>query len=161
MDKVLWPLVSNMIRKNKISNTFGRFAERSSGVHWGWDFYAEAGTPCYAISDGELVMIYGRASDTGNFGKVAVLKFEFKGKTYYAAYCHLLDVTAGIGPIKAGDEVGHTGNSGNAYNMKGADQHLHFEIRNSPRPGPGGPPNRISPFFLYGVCPLNQTILEP
>lgn len=161
MDRLLWPLVSNVIRRNKISNTFGLFKERISGAHWGWDFYAQAGTPCYAVSDGEIVLIETGVSDTGSFGNVAVLKFEFKGKTFFAAYCHLQSVSVGKGPIKAGDQVGYTGNSGNAHNMKGEDQHLHFEIRSSAKPGPGGPPRRISPFVLYGVCPLRLAIIEP
>lgn len=161
MAKILWPLVSNMIRMNKLSNTFGKFAERTSGVHWGWDFYAEAGTPCYAIADGEIVLRYGdRPTDTGAFGLVSVLKFEFEGKPLFAAYCHLQSVVAPIGPITAGEQVGFTGNSGNAKGMTGREQHLHFEIRKSARPPPGEL-YRLSPLRLYGICPLHEAIVEP
>lgn len=161
MTTVHWPLVSNVIRRNKLSNTFGRFPERASGVHWGWDFYAKAGTPCFAIADGEIAMIYGRASDRASFGLVAVLKFEFEGKPLYAAYCHLSATSVAVGQqVRAGDQIGATGNSGNAFTMKGDDEHLHFEIRSSARPAPGGPPRRYSPLKVFGFCPLHDAVIE-
>lgn len=161
MATILWPLVNNVIRRKKLSNTYGRFAERTSGVHWGWDFYAHAGTPCYAIADGKLVLRYGSSNDTGNFGLVSVLEFPFEGRTLYAAYCHLSGVSAPLGPIAAGQQIGFTGNSGNAHGMTGDDEHLHFEIRTSPRPPPGGSPHRLSPLIVFKKCPLTQAIYEP
>lgn len=161
MTQILWPLVNNVIRKNKLSNTFGRFPERAKGVHWGWDFYAAAGTPCYAIADGKIVLQYGDKNDTDNFGLVAVLEFQLEGKTLYAAYCHLNRIVAQNGPISAGYQIGFTGNSGNAHSMVGADEHLHFEIRTSSRPAPGGEPRRISPLKVFKTCPLTQPIYEP
>jgi murein DD-endopeptidase MepM/ murein hydrolase activator NlpD len=161
--KILWPLVSNVIRRNKLSNTFGRFPERKSGVHWGWDFYAKAGTPCFAIADGPIKLVYGSATDTGSFGLVVVQEFEFEGKKLYAAYCHLSAAYVATAPhaIAAGSQIGMTGNSGNASTMKGNDEHLHFEIRSSPRPDPGGEPYRLSPLKVFKVCPLTKPILEP
>jgi len=153
--------VNNVIRRNKLSNTYGRFPERTSGVHWGWDFYAESGTPCYAIANGKLVLRYGSSSDTGSFGLVSVLEFLSEGRTLYAAYCHLSGVSAPLGPIAAGEQIGFTGNSGNAHNMQGLDQHLHLEIRTQPRPPPGGAPYRLSPLVVFKRCPLHQAIFEP
>ena len=72
MSEILWPLVSNVIRRGKLSNTYGRFPVRKSGTHWGWDFYAKAGTSCYAIADGRIEAIYGSTSDTGSFGQVVL-----------------------------------------------------------------------------------------
>lgn len=162
MSKILWPLVVNEIRQNKLYNTFGRFAERKSGVHWGWDFYAPCGTACYAIADGTIVAIYGHVSDKGSFGHVVVLHFNFEGRDLYAAYCHLSGHTVHVGQkVSAGDQVGFTGNSGNASDMKGLDQHLHFEIRSSVRPQPGGEPLRISPMVVFRKCPLHHRIVEP
>lgn len=162
MSKILWPLVNNVIRRNKLSNTFGRFPERASGTHWGWDFYAKAGTPCFAISDGTIEMIYGDSSDTFSFGKVVVLKFEHSIRTLYAAYCHLSGAVVIAGQqVKAGNQVGFTGNSGNAHNMQGLDEHLHFEMRTSARPDKGGEPLRLSPLTVFGKCPLNTAIHEP
>ena len=165
MPKILWPLVSNEIRRNKLSNTFGRFTERKSGTHWGWDFYAKAGTPCFAIADGPIKNVYGAASDTGSFGLVVVQEFKFEGRTLYAAYCHLSASLVQPSPkgtiIAAGEQIGLTGNSGNASTMKGDDEHLHFEIRSSVRPPPGGEPYRLSPLNIFKVCPLNFPIIEP
>ncbi len=162
MATILWPLVHNVIRRNKVSNTFGRFPERTSGTHWGWDFYAKAGTPCFAIADGTIDMIYGHASDTGSFGLVAVLKFQYKERNLFAAYCHLNSVVVTAGQqVQAGAQIGFTGNSGNAHNMAGLDEHLHFEIRASSRPPPGGEPLRLSPLTVFGKCPLQTPIIEP
>ena len=161
MSKILWPLVSNVIRRNKPYNTFGRFPERASGVHWGWDFYAKAGTPCFAICDGTIDLVYGHTSDTGSFGQVAVLKFMLASRTLYAAYCHLSGVVVTVGKrVSAGDQIGFTGNSGNAAHMRGLDEHLHFEIRTSGRPPPGGEPFRISPLGVFGRCPMYAPVVE-
>jgi murein DD-endopeptidase MepM/ murein hydrolase activator NlpD len=46
------------------------------------------------------------------------------GNTYYNA--HLNDYVGGDRAVKAGEVVGHVGNSGNAYD---APPHNHFEIR--------------------------------
>lgn len=162
MTMVLWPLVTNVIRRNKESNTFGRFPERESGRHWGWDFYAPAGTPCFAIADGTVEAIYGDASDTRSFGRVVVLRFAFGRRILYAAYCHLSREVVNVGDtVKAGAQIGLTGNSGNASTMRGLDQHLHFEIRTLVRPPPGGRPVRLSPKTVFKKCPLHHAILEP
>lgn len=161
MPAILWPLVHNVIRRNKPSNTFGRFQERKSGTHWGWDFYAEAGTPCFAIADGRIELIYGNVSDTGSFGQVVVLRLQHEARTLYAAYCHLSGAVVTVGQgVQAGDQVGFTGNSGNAQSMRGLDQHLHFEIRTSSRPPPGGEPHRLSPMVVFGHCPLHAPVIE-
>jgi peptidoglycan LD-endopeptidase LytH len=161
MSKIRWPLVRNVIRKGKVSNTYGTFSGRIKGGHWGWDFYAKYGTPCYAIADGFIELVYGNVTDRKNFGLAVVLRFEFNGKNLYAAYCHLS--ASSVDPhttVKAGDVIGFTGNSGNAFNMKGDDEHLHFEVRTSPRPGPGGLPGRISPLGIFGRCPLREVIVD-
>lgn len=161
MSAILWPLVDNQIRRGEIWNTYGHFPQRTKGVHWGWDFYAKCGTPCYAIADGVIASVYGSTTDKENFGLVVVLKFSFGKKHLYAAYCHLSGSVVRTGQkVSAGDQVGFTGNSGNAYNMTGPDEHLHFEIRTSVRPVPGGAPLRISPLLIYKICPLHHRIVE-
>ena len=162
MTDVLWPLVYNVIRRNKFSNTIGVFAERASGGHWGRDFYAPKNTPCYAIADGDIAAIFGTSADTESFGLVVVLKFKYEHKTLYAAYCPLQKATVILNQkaIAAGDEIGYTGNSGNAFNMTGEDEHLHFEIRESVRPPPGSF-HRLSPIKVFKTCPLHLAVVEP
>ena len=162
MSDIVWPLDYNIIRNKHISNTFGKFRERTKGHHWGWDFYAPAGTACYAIADAISIQTYGKASSKENFGLVLVLEFEFEGRRLFAAYCHLSKiVTHGIGAhsqVKAGDLIAYSGNSGNAYNMKGQDEHLHFELRETVRPLPGEK-GRLSPIRAFKTLPLKSPII--
>lgn len=150
-----WPLDSNIIRKNSINNTFGlvrRNADNTVRPHQGWDFYAKAGTPCYAISAGKIEYVENR----GSLGLMIVLSIGNTGK--YAAYCHLSYSKVHVGErVTLGQQIGYTGNSGNAAGMQGADEHLHFEIRDKIITGTGLA-DRISPVEVFGKCPLNNAI---
>ena len=150
-----WPLDKNIIRRNDDNNTFGlvrRNVDGSPRPHQGWDFYAKAGTPCYAIADGKVEYV----GNANALGLLIVVSIGATGK--YAAYAHLSQAT-----VKAGDRVllgqliGRTGNSGNAKDMKGEDEHLHFEIRDKPLTGLGLA-DRMSPIEVFGICPLNNPI---
>lgn len=157
---VRWPLVHNVIRKNSLHNTFGMVRTKPNGspkAHQGWDFYAAEGTPCYAIADGKVVHV----GPVGAFGTLVVHSFVFDGKTYFAAYAHLSATAVGVNKeVAQGQRIGATGRTGNASNLTGADLHLHFEIRTVAMPGLGLA-GRISPFKIYGVCPLNSPIVDP
>lgn len=150
-----WPLDTNVIRKNSINNTFGLVRRNTDGTvrpHQGWDFYAKSGTPCYAISDGLVEYVENR----GSLGLMVVIRIGSTDK--YAAYCHLSYSKVCKGDrVILGDQIGYTGNSGNAVSMKGADEHLHFEIRDSVITGTGLE-GRVSPVEVFGKCPLNNTI---
>lgn len=152
-----WPLDSNVIRKNSNNNTFGMVRSNSDGTprpHQGWDFYAKEGTPCYAISAGEIKHVESR----GALGLMVVLAIGTSGK--YAAYCHLRSSKVVVGErVVLGQQIGLTGNSGNAAGMKGADEHLHFEIRNHVITGTGLE-GRVSPVEVFGMCPLNDLVLR-
>lgn len=163
MTKIGWPLASNRIRRGSLNHTFGMVRRNSDGSrrpHQGWDFEAPAGYRCYAIADGTIEMV----RNTGAYGKQVILRFEhdFDGDgdrdTLFAAYCHLsrIDVESGQ-PVKRGEQLGLTGNTGNAASMRGADQHLHFEIRTRPLPG-RGLGGRYSPLAVFGHCPLDAPI---
>lgn len=66
-------------------------------------------------------------------------------------YCHLSISFVEEGQIvRRGDEIGLTGNTGNASTMTGADQHLHFEVRTVTGRVPAGLAGRIDPAQLYG-----------
>ena len=151
---ISWPLAHNVIRRRIANNTFGMVRNGGRRPHQGWDFEAKVGTPCFAISDGKIALVY----ESGDYGKVAVMAFPFEGKTLYAAYAHLsaVDVSAGKA-VARGQRIGLTGNTGNAKSMRGPDQHLHFEIRTMPRPGKGLS-DRISPIKVFGRCPLHEAV---
>jgi murein DD-endopeptidase MepM/ murein hydrolase activator NlpD len=56
-----------------------------------------------------------------------------------------------------GQQIGLTGNTGNAVSMRGADQHLHFELRTMALP-PRGLAGRFSPMAIFGECPLHEAV---
>lgn len=150
-----WPLDINVIRKNSSNNTFGMVRKNTDGSerpHQGWDFYAKEGTPCYAISNGEVKHV----EERGALGLMVVISIAGTGK--HAAYCHLSRSTVHVGDrVLLGELIGLTGNSGNAVGMVGADQHLHFEIREQVITGTGLA-GRISPLEVFGKCPLKDFI---
>lgn len=157
--KIRWPLQSNMIRNNAVSNTFGMVRKKVDGSkkpHQGWDFYAAIGTQCYAIADGKIVHIGG----AGDYGKVVVQSFVFGGKTLYAAYAHLSVINVALGQqVKRGDKIALTGDTGNAKGMKGKDLHLHFEIRTVPTPGLGLA-GRSTPLDIFRQVPLDKAVID-
>jgi murein DD-endopeptidase MepM/ murein hydrolase activator NlpD len=159
---IRWPLVSNVIRNGKISNTFGPVRHNADGStrnHQGWDFYAAIGTPCFAIAGGEVVFA-GNAGAAG-YGNMVVHSFSWNGGTLYAAFAHLREIDVEIGEeVKKGDKIGETGASGNAAGMSGQDLHLHFEIRTKPMPGKGLD-GRMTPGTVLEDLPLKIPIIDP
>lgn len=156
MANIGWPLDVNVIRgktrDRQEANTFGmvrHYADGSDKPHQGWDFLAENGTPCYAIADGVVKLIY----SSKDYGKVLVLSFQWNGREFFAAYAHLSSITVTVGQsVKRGDKVALSGSSGNAGNMPAGERHLHFEVRTVPRPGLGLN-GRISPWSIYSMVP--------
>jgi murein DD-endopeptidase MepM/ murein hydrolase activator NlpD len=152
-----WPLDSNVIRRGLENNTFGMVRRNTDGSprpHQGWDFYAKVGTPLYSVSDG-LVKYSGAA---GTLGNLLVVSIGVTGK--FAAYAHLQHINVQEGDsVKLGQFIGYTGNTGNANNMRGLDEHLHFEVRDTPLPGLGLA-GRFSPLKLFGHIPFTEPVLR-
>lgn len=86
-------------------------------LHMGNDVFAAKGTPVVAPVAGTVEF------RNGKLGGNAFYLHGVDGVTYYGA--HLDAETAKPGPIKAGEQIGTVGNTGNA---KGGPSHLHFEI---------------------------------
>lgn len=150
-----WPLDRNVIRRNSESNTFGMVRRRADGTprpHQGWDFWAPPGTPTYAVGDGKVVSV----SDGGDYGLTIVHSFRHEGKLFYAAYAHMSAALVKPGEsVTMGQMIGKTGDSGNAKGMKGADSHLHFEVRTVSLPGKGLA-GRVSPKEVFGMVPMHD-----
>jgi murein DD-endopeptidase MepM/ murein hydrolase activator NlpD len=185
---VRWPLVVNLIARlnaSPINNTYGRVRWPISGpsvpkAHQGWDLYAEEGTDCYAIADGEIVKY---TVSTAGYGKQLILKLDdsinlpnFPNVTLYAFYAHLSSVSSSITsqqttttPISStnavrvskGDVIGQTGKSGNANDLESFQQHLHFEIRGTGEGLSEGFGGRINPAELYHAPPLGCPVIDP
>jgi len=111
------------------TDTFG--APRGGGRrHQGNDLFSPGGTPLVAVTDGS---VFFQGDPLG--GNAAYVQGH-DGNTYY--YAHLADYVGGARAVKAGELIGHVGNTGDAA---GGPTHLHFEIR------PGGPNGRaIDPY---------------
>lgn len=157
---ITWPLKSNRIRRGLANHTFGMVRTNVDGTkrpHQGWDFEAADGTPCFAVADGEIAYI----RNIGDYGQQIILRFTFDYDgdgdvdTLYAFYAHLSRIDVAQGQrVTRGQQIGLTGSTGNAVNMKGPDKHLHFEVRTVPLPGKGLV-NRYSPMILFKRCPLD------
>ena len=154
-DSITWPLTFNVIRRRSVNNTFGMVRKRADGTarpHQGWDFEAVVGTPAYAISDGTVEFV----RDRGDYGVQLCIAFSLKGRSLWAFYAHLEMVYVKAGAaVRYNDLICKCGESGNAEGMAVIDQHLHFEIRTAAQPRPGLS-DRISPFLVFGKCPLTQ-----
>ncbi|MDL2142850.1 M23 family metallopeptidase [Flavobacterium tructae] len=107
---------------------FGIVPKRDKGKHEGIDLYAPVGTPVRACVDGLIVF----NSTAGGYGNTVVLKGYYESKLYYFAYSHLREKSKFIADkswVKAGEVIGHTGQSGNAESLTSEKTHLHFEVR--------------------------------
>lgn len=156
MATLAWPLQRNHIRRGVSNNAFGMVRNNHTKAHQGWDLMATPLTPCYAIADGTIYDV--RLSPS--YGKMVFLQFKHADRTLWAVYCHLslIHVVRGDA-VSRSQIVGQTGNTGNASNVRGEDQHLHFEIRYTPEGG-AGLSGRVDPAELLGPAPIGRTVFE-
>jgi murein DD-endopeptidase MepM/ murein hydrolase activator NlpD len=120
---------------------------RSAGTqkHGGWDLYAKPGTTAFAITEGTIV----QTGQIHGYGNIALLEFQFKGRTLYALYAHLTHALVQPGKqahVREGQAIATTGTTGNAA---GEPPHLHFEIWTKRQVG-SYPDGRISPGEVLG-----------
>jgi peptidoglycan LD-endopeptidase LytH len=157
MSKINWPLMLNKIRGGSVHNAFGHVRTDAKGhdrVHQGWDLEAKIGTPVYAVAEGKVVF----TANTGAYGRQVCISFAYSGATLYAFYAHLQHVYVHPGEaVTPWTQLGTTGNTGNAKDLKPSEYHLHFEIRTSPQLGKGLT-GRMDPAFIYGTVPLKVAI---
>jgi murein DD-endopeptidase MepM/ murein hydrolase activator NlpD len=110
----------------------GYYEDETPRYHWGIDLYAKVGTPVYSMYDGTVVRTETDHPDRyeeKSFGNTIVTENEVKGygRKVYLQYSHLqfgrpLAVNPRTGkpfakgdPVFAGDLIGYTGKTGNAY----------------------------------------------
>lgn len=91
-----------------------------SGVHFGTDFACPGGTPVFAPVDGTITEIILNNKTMGN-----AVRFECTVNQSLTShrFLHLSQILCKQGPIKEGQLIGKTGNTG-----MGASFHLHWDI---------------------------------
>jgi murein DD-endopeptidase MepM/ murein hydrolase activator NlpD len=153
---IAWPLKQNVIRGRILNNTFGMVRNGGKKPHQGWDFEAKIGTPSFAPGYGKVVFI----KNSGAYGKQLCISFIYNKKTFYAFYAHMKSISVSKGDIVAiKQQIGQTGNSGNAKNLSQSEDHLHFEIRTKAYTGLGLG-GRVSPMKIYKKCPLRKPVTQ-
>jgi peptidoglycan LD-endopeptidase LytH len=104
----------------RIANTWQ--APRPGGrEHHGQDIFARRGTPVVSATDGIVIRV-----GTNTLGGNTVSIVGAGGRMYY--YAHLDSYAEGLAAgnqVRAGDRIGHVGNTGNA---RGTPPHLHFGV---------------------------------
>lgn len=107
------------VKQHGLSAFFGQAGVNWMSQHSGIDFPVSYGTPVMAATDGTVKTQWNSA-----YGNMAIVTAKDGTETWY---CHLSSHTVMNGPVKAGDVIARSGNSGNS-----TGPHLHFEVR------PGG-----------------------
>lgn len=99
--------------------------------HQGFDYYAPVGTDVLSVKDGTVVQIVEGHKDYGT--SVIIEHTDEDGNTVYSFYAHLSEVGVNVNETVAeGQVVAKSGTSGNAKDLQGLDQYLHFELRSLP-----------------------------
>lgn len=108
-------------------------------AHQGIDLASDAGFRVYAVEDGTIV---GTNLGRDGYGFTITLKMETNNNlnNLFTFYSHLSRIDVQIGTkVKAGQQIGITGDTGNAKGMNTVAKggHLHFELRTKQTLGKG------------------------
>ncbi|MFF7336057.1 M23 family metallopeptidase [Streptomyces sp. NPDC008163] len=124
------------VKQHGLSAYFGQAGVNWMSVHTGIDFPVQYGTPVMAATDGTVRTQYNTA-----YGNMAIVTMADGTETWY---CHLSSTRIRSGPVKAGDVIAYSGNSGNS-----TGPHMHFEVR----PGGGAAIDPLPWLRSHGVNP--------
>ncbi|WP_406283349.1 M23 family metallopeptidase [Embleya sp. NBC_00896] len=124
------------VAQKGLSAYFGSSGSRWANTHTGIDFPVDLGTPVLAVMDGVV-----RTQSHSAYGNMVILTAKDGTETWY---CHLTRAKIRSGPVKAGDVIGYSGDTGNV-----TGPHLHFEVR----PDGGAPINPLSWLRAKGLDP--------
>ncbi|MEV0320126.1 M23 family metallopeptidase [Streptomyces sp. NPDC050658] len=115
----LRPKFALPVKQQGLSAYYGQAGINWMSQHSGIDFPVSYGTEVMAATDGTVSTKWNSA-----YGNMAIVTAKDGTETWY---CHLSTHKISSGPVKAGDVIAFSGNSGNS-----TGPHLHFEVR------PGG-----------------------
>ncbi|MFG3284997.1 M23 family metallopeptidase [Streptomyces sp. NPDC048111] len=103
------------VTQKGLSAYYGQAGVNWMSVHTGIDFPVSYGTPVMSAIDGTI-----RTQWNSAYGNMAIVTGADGTETWY---CHLSSTKIRSGPVKAGDLIAYSGNSGNS-----TGPHLHFEV---------------------------------
>lgn len=112
----LRPKFSLPVKQHGLSAYYGQAGVNWMSAHSGIDFPVSYGSEVLAATDGTVSTKWNSA-----YGNMAIVTAKDGTETWY---CHLSTHTVSSGPVKAGDPIAFSGNSGNS-----TGPHLHFEVR--------------------------------
>ncbi|MGP9019083.1 M23 family metallopeptidase [Streptomyces sp. BR1] len=124
------------VTQKGLSAYFGQAGVNWMSVHTGIDFPVQYGTPVMSAIDGTV-----RTQWNSAYGNMAIVTGADGTETWY---CHLSSTKIRSGPVKAGDVIAYSGNSGNS-----TGPHLHFEVR----PGGASPIDPLPWLRSHGLDP--------
>ncbi|MFD5192082.1 M23 family metallopeptidase [Streptomyces sp. NPDC058357] len=124
------------VKRHGLSAYFGQAGVNWMSVHTGIDFPVFEGTPVMAATDGTV-----RTQLNSAYGNMAIVTMADGTETWY---CHLSSTKIRSGPVKAGDVIAYSGDTGNS-----TGPHLHFEVR----PGGGAAVDPLPWLRSHGVNP--------
>lgn len=134
--EALRPKFSLPVAQHGLSARFGQSGLNWMSLHTGIDFPVGLGTPVMAATDGTVHTRFNVA-----YGNMAIVTAPDGTETWY---CHLGSTKLRSGPVKAGDVIAYSGDSGNS-----TGPHLHFEVR----PGGGSAIDPLSWLRAHGLNP--------
>ncbi|MBM7169674.1 peptidoglycan DD-metalloendopeptidase family protein [Streptomyces sp. G44] len=114
----LRPKFALPVKQHGLSAQYGQAGVNWMSAHSGIDFPVSYGTEVFAATDGTVTTKWNSA-----YGNMAIVTAKDGTETWY---CHLSSHKISSGPVKAGETIAFSGNSGNS-----TGPHLHFEVRPS------------------------------
>ncbi|MFI8880569.1 M23 family metallopeptidase [Streptomyces sp. NPDC055243] len=132
----LRPKFALPVKQQGLSAYYGQAGINWMSAHSGIDFPVAYGTEVLAATDGTVSTKWNSA-----YGNMAIVTAKDGTETWY---CHLSTHKVSSGPVKAGDPIAFSGNSGNS-----TGPHLHFEVR----PGGGSAIDPLPWLRSHGLDP--------
>ncbi|RPK80156.1 MULTISPECIES: M23 family metallopeptidase [Streptomyces] len=124
------------VNQHGLSAYYGQAGVNWMSAHTGIDFPVGLGTPVMAATDGTV-----RTQLNSAYGNMVIVTAADGTETWY---CHLSAAKIRSGPVKAGDVIAYSGDSGNS-----TGPHLHFEVR----PGGGAAIDPLAWLRSHGLSP--------
>lgn len=145
--------INGKLSYSYIGGTFGYVRNEGTRLHQGIDFLAALGTEVFSMYDGKIVRIVSNApagvtnTPSKAFGNQIYIECKVNNpktgapETIYIQYAHLqygnpVAINPATGEpfivgdfVKAGQLIGYTGRTGNAWNIAEYRYHLHLGVR--------------------------------